>query len=171
MPARPPQMYKRPPAFCAAFPLLRPSISLRFGTDGKVRGLFFLLSTPPQTFDRFSFYIFMADFTLFFLSFLPPPPKKNHPFLLPPAPFVSPDSRVIVGHARDGPAYLGTAVLPEASLFPFHCDWLPKEKRDTCFLARRVSAAFVINTVPRSPSTVGLFFPLAGCLFEYMKED
>lgn len=57
-----------------------------------------------------------------------------------------PDSHVIVGHARDGPAYLGTAVLPEASLFPFHCDWLPKEKRDTCFLARGLSAAFVINT-------------------------
>ena len=46
---------------------------------------------------------------------------------------------------RDGPAYLGTAVPPQDSLFPFHCDWLPKEKRDTCFLARRLSAAFVIN--------------------------
>lgn len=101
-----------------------------------------MFSTSPQTVGRFFFCVFMPDFTLFFLSFL----IKTRPFLFAPAPFVPADSHVIVGHAREGPAYLGSAALPEASLLPFHCDWLPKEKRDTCFLARRLSAAFVINT-------------------------
>lgn len=89
--------------------------------------------------------LFFLCFHAGFCSFFPLPFAIKSPISLPPAPFVCPDSHVIVGHVRDGPAYLGTAVRPEASLFPFHCDWLPKEKRDTCFLARRLSAAFVIN--------------------------
>lgn len=90
------------------------------------------------------FIHFMLTFILFSLLFS----KIIHFYF--PAPFVCLDSRVIGGCVRSGMStmlvYLPTAVLPAVSLLLFHCDWLAKEKRDTCRLARGLSAVFVINT-------------------------
>lgn len=90
------------------------------------------------------FIHFMLTFILFSLLFS----KIIHFYF--PAPFVCLDSRVIGGCVRSGMStmlvYLPTAVLPAVSLLLFHCDWLAKEKRYTCCLARGLSAVFVINT-------------------------
>lgn len=99
-----------------------------------------------------SLFLYIYSSLLFFL--FSHPWKKS--FFYSPAPFVWPDSRVIVGCVRNGMrrglvlvgvarAYLPTVILPATSLFLPHCDSPAKEKRYTCCSAARRSAVFVIN--------------------------
>ena len=159
-------------AFLSSSLLLRPSISLSLKTAVEVwslvrhrrclllllllllRLLCFQPLPRPST-------AFLSTFHAYFLSLFRPLLSKIIHFYFP-APFVWPDSRVIVDCVRSGMStillYLPTAILPAASLF--HCDRLAKEKRYTCCLARRLPAVFVINTDLSFSQVLLLFFLL-----------
>lgn len=148
--------------------LLRPSISLSLKTAMEGWSLvchrcclllLLLLCFQPLSRPSTAFFI---HFMLTFFFFCPLLSKIIHFYFS--APFVWPDSRIIVGRVSSGMStmlvYLPTAILPAASLFLFHCDRLAKEKRYTCCLAGRLSAVFVINMDLSFSQVLLLFFLL-----------
>lgn len=85
------------------------------------------------------------------------------------------DSHVIVGRVRSAMStvlvYLPTAVLPAAPLFMFHSDWLAKEERYTCCLAKGHVCGLCDKYGPRFLIGIVTILLPAARLFGCMKDD